>query len=116
MGLLFSDSPLTALGRGGVDFRRQGVHVLPMEGTAWRAMPGQLLKVEPWAHGIAADSVDGTIVNPPAPTEVAGEGDCVREEPRTRPGDCRGKQFLHFKHRTQYESDLHNLPQTAARM
>src|ERR1700730_12045568 len=115
-GLLFSESPVAALGRGGVDFRCQGVHVLLMEGTAWRAMPVQLLNVETWTRWIAADSVGGTIFNPPAPTGMTGEGDRVREEPRTRLGDCRGDQFLHFMHRTQYESDRHNLPQTAARM
>src|SRR5580700_2090890 len=88
----------SGLGRGGVDFRRQGEPVLPMEGAAWRAMPVQMLKVETWLGWIAADFVGGTISNPP-PTGRAGEGDRVREEPRTRLGDCRGDQFLHFRHR-----------------
>jgi len=115
-GCSFSDSPLAALGRGGVDFCRQGVRVLPIEGTAWRAMPVQRLKVETRSCWIAADPVGGRIFNPPTPTEMAGEGDRVREEPRTRLEDCRGGQFLHFGHRTRYESDRHNLPQTSARM
>src|ERR1700686_2770141 len=80
-------------------------------------MPVQLANVETWTRWIAADSVGGTIVNPPTPTEMAGEGDRKREAPRTRLGDCRGaRSFFHFRHRTQYESDSHNLPQTAARM
>ena len=57
-GLLFRFA-LAALGRGGVDFCRQGVRVLPIEGTAWRAMPVQRLKVETRSCWIAADPVSG---------------------------------------------------------
>jgi len=72
-GCSFSDSPVAALGKGGLGFRRQGVHAFPAEGTAWRGTPVQLLKVETWTCCVAADFVGGTISNPPNPTEMAGE-------------------------------------------
>jgi hypothetical protein len=55
-------------------------------------MPVQLLKVETWTRWIADDLVGGAIFNPPTPIEMAGEGDRVGEEPRTRLGDCRGNR------------------------